>query len=134
MSERKIRSMHAPILKLSFLLIFSVLISFCSKHAVKWENPSSSIVLIVKFVKLMANLLKGFLSGVTGYIKKIIVFLIKIYQKLAPQRLRASCLFEPSCSEYTILSIEKYGIFKGIKVGMKRVLRCHPPNGGKDFP
>ena len=36
------------------------------------------------------------------------------------------CVFYPSCSDYTILAIEKYGVFKGFLLGIKRILRCHP--------
>lgn len=59
---------------------------------------------------------------------------ILLYQKLAPERMRASCLFVPSCSQYTLIAIEKYGVIKGIGKGVKRILRCHPPNGGEDYP
>lgn len=45
-----------------------------------------------------------------------------------------SCLFIPSCSNYMILAIEKYGLIKGITKGVKRILRCVPPNGGVDYP
>jgi len=36
------------------------------------------------------------------------------------------CRFTPTCSEYTKIAIEKYGAFKGLKLGIKRILRCHP--------
>ncbi len=39
---------------------------------------------------------------------------------------RASCRFEPSCSEYTKEAIDKHGLTKGSVLGTKRILRCHP--------
>jgi len=66
--------------------------------------------------------------------KSFCVDLILLYQKLAPEKLRRSCLFEPSCSEYMLLAIDKYGTFKGVLKGIKRLLRCHHPNGGVDYP
>lgn len=36
------------------------------------------------------------------------------------------CRFTPTCSEYMKIAIEKYGTFKGLKLGIKRLLRCHP--------
>jgi putative membrane protein insertion efficiency factor len=66
--------------------------------------------------------------------KKNIINLILLYQKYAPEKIRMSCLFEPTCSEYMILAIKKYGIIKGIYKGIKRLLRCHSPNGGIDYP
>ena len=59
---------------------------------------------------------------------------VLLYQKFAPERLRKSCLFTPSCSEYMLLSLEKYGFIKGVIKGIGRLLRCHHPNGGEDFP
>ena len=50
--------------------------------------------------------------------------LINFYQKyLSPPN---KCVFYPSCSEYTKQAIEKYGFFKGVYLGFRRILRCHP--------
>ena len=61
--------------------------------------------------------------------KKIFLFLIKIYQwcsKFTPP----VCRFYPTCSEYTKQAIIKYGVVKGGLKGIKRILRCHPFNEG----
>ena len=43
------------------------------------------------------------------------------------------CKYHPSCSEYTKQAIEKYGVMKGIFIGIKRILRCNPfSKGGYD--
>lgn len=61
--------------------------------------------------------------------KKIILFLITIYQKFS--RLTPSvCRFYPTCSEYTKQAILKYGVLKGGWLGIKRIARCHPGNEG----
>ncbi|MBR6563574.1 MAG: membrane protein insertion efficiency factor YidD [Clostridia bacterium] len=67
-------------------------------------------------------------------LKRLAVGSILLYQRFAPEKLRASCRFTPSCSEYTLLAIEKYGVIKGVGKGIKRIRRCHPPNGGVDLP
>ena len=36
------------------------------------------------------------------------------------------CVFFPTCSEYTILAVKKYGVLKGLYLGLKRILRCYP--------
>lgn len=62
-------------------------------------------------------------------IKKIILFLINIYQKiskLTPPR----CRFYPTCSEYAKQAIIKYGLFKGGILAIKRIIKCHPLNDG----
>ena len=42
---------------------------------------------------------------------------------------RAACRFTPSCSEYTRIAIEKYGLFRGSWMGIKRISRCRPGGG-----
>lgn len=54
-----------------------------------------------------------------------IIWLINLYQK-TPTRSHNSCVFIPTCSEYTKEALKKYGFLKGIYLGIKRVLRCHP--------
>lgn len=66
--------------------------------------------------------------------KKTIIWLILLYQKYAPERLRKSCVFEPTCSNYMLMAIDKYGLVKGLTKGIIRLIRCHPPNGGIDNP
>ena len=62
------------------------------------------------------------------------IFLIHLYQKIAPLKLRNSCRFEPSCSNYMIIAINKYGVLKGFFLGLKRIIRCRIPNSGYDYP
>lgn len=57
--------------------------------------------------------------------KNILIFFINVYQKM-PTRSHSACYFLPTCSQYTKESIEKYGVFKGLYFGTKRILRCHP--------
>ena len=61
---------------------------------------------------------------------RIFVFLIKGYQKVLSPLFPPSCRFYPTCSEYAIQAIEKYGIFKGGAKAVWRILRCNPFNKG----
>lgn len=56
---------------------------------------------------------------------KFLIWLISLYQKI-PLKAHYSCVFIPTCSEYTKQSIEKYGAFWGLWKGLKRIIRCHP--------
>jgi len=64
--------------------------------------------------------------------RRLCISLIRLYQRTARFR-PAMCRFQPSCSEYTAQAIDKYGVFKGIGLGLWRILRCHPfSKGGFD--
>lgn len=67
-------------------------------------------------------------------LKRTVIWFVHLYQNKASDKTRLKCVFEPSCSEYMLLSIEKYGLIKGVINGIKRLRRCHPPNGGVDYP
>ena len=65
--------------------------------------------------------------------KKACIFLIHIYQRYAPDHIRERCRFEPSCSEYMIMSIQKHGTILGIINGIGRLRRCNKDDGGYDY-
>jgi putative component of membrane protein insertase Oxa1/YidC/SpoIIIJ protein YidD len=56
------------------------------------------------------------------------------YKAFAPMSVRSRCRFTPSCSTYMIMSIYKFGLLVGVVKGIRRILRCKPPNGGEDYP
>lgn len=65
--------------------------------------------------------------------KTCIIACIRWYQR-QPCALHARCRFEPTCSEYMALAVQKYGALQGLWLGAKRIARCRPPNGGVDHP
>lgn len=66
-------------------------------------------------------------------IKKNLLFLIKIYQKIISPIFGKRCRFYPTCSEYSRQAITKYGAIKGTYLSIKRILKCHPfHKGGYD--
>ena len=68
--------------------------------------------------------------------KKVLISLINLYQKhisLWLDSKNIKCKFYPTCSDYTKQAIEKYGVIKGVFLGIKRILRCNPfSKGGYD--
>ena len=66
--------------------------------------------------------------------KKIVIGLIRFYKvALSPYKGRSYCNYVPSCSQYAIEAIEKYGPLKGGFLSIKRILGCHPfAKGGYD--
>ena len=61
--------------------------------------------------------------------KTILVKTINIYQKFSALT-PTTCRFYPTCSQYTKEAILKYGVLKGIFLGIKRILKCHPFHPG----
>jgi len=76
-----------------------------------------------------------FLFWLVGLPRQAALLCIRAYQATAPMRPRM-CRYEPSCSEYTAQSILKYGLFKGVAFGIRRILRCNPfsPGGYDPVP
>jgi putative membrane protein insertion efficiency factor len=71
--------------------------------------------------------------------KNIIIRLIKFYQKFLSLDTgiigrfyvhQPTCRFHPRCSEYTIQAVKKYGVWKGLLKGGRRISHCHPWNEG----
>jgi len=64
---------------------------------------------------------------------KITIFILSFYKKyISPIMTKSfgnACRFTPTCSEYTIEALEKYGFSKGILMGIKRIAKCHPLGG-----
>ena len=61
---------------------------------------------------------------------KAVNALIRGYQNTVSLVLPASCRFAPSCSEYTLEAVSRFGMLKGIWMGIKRIVRCHPFHPG----
>jgi uncharacterized protein len=57
------------------------------------------------------------------------IFLIKLYQWILSPLLGPKCRFTPTCSQYSIEALRKYGPLKGLWLTAKRVARCHPWGG-----
>ena len=59
-------------------------------------------------------------------LRKIFIALIRLYKGAVSPLLAPSCRYTPSCSQYGIEAIQKYGAAKGGYLALKRILRCHP--------
>ena len=67
-------------------------------------------------------------------LRRAAVGTVLVYKAFAPLSVRGECRFEPSCSTYMVMAINKDGLIVGIAKGLYRIWRCHPPNGGVDYP
>ena len=79
---------------------------------------------------------------IDSFLKKIVIFLINFYQKtlsfdhgpLKKLYPYGFCRFYPSCSQYSLEAVEKYGIIKGSLKALWRIIRCNPWNKGGNDP
>jgi len=66
-------------------------------------------------------------------LKRLVLQFITLYKRFLSPLLPSACIYEPTCSVYTYQAIETYGTARGLKMGMRRILRCHPlSTGGYD--
>ena len=58
--------------------------------------------------------------------RQILIALIKLYRYAISPYLAPSCRYTPTCSSYAIEAVERFGIFRGSWMAMRRISRCHP--------
>lgn len=132
------------IINVIMVFIIDFILTICSSkifNVLGIESRTKNIFKIVKWIYcipcnnyFMQIFLFYLFCSIIINLKKIMIFFVKLYQRYASESTRKLCLFKPSCSEYMILSIEKYGCIRGFIKGIKRLRRCHTPNGGIDYP
>ena len=105
--KRKNDKPKLNLVRVVILLVLVLASSVGVAFLTKWLSGSTalSIILAVTFVVIVAFI----------RIKHIAIWLVMLYQNIAPLKLRNRCRFEPSCSQYMILSLQKYAFFKGVK-------------------
>lgn len=75
------------------------------------------------------------MKSLVYFLSMLLIGMVRCYQVLLRPILPAVCKFHPSCSEYFIEAVDKYGPFTGVLKGVNRVCRCNPWNpGGYDPP
>ena len=65
---------------------------------------------------------------------ELVIRLIRIYQLTVSRVLPPMCRFQPSCSVYIVQALQTYGLLRGLLLGTRRVVRCHPFCPGGDDP
>ena len=60
--------------------------------------------------------------------------ILKIYKRFISPNIMEACRFTPTCSEYMMTAVTRYGAIKGIWMGLRRIMRCHPWHPGGHDP
>lgn len=66
--------------------------------------------------------------------RPVVLGLIRLYQRTLSRVLPSTCRFEPSCSQYGYEAVQKYGVWQGGLLAMRRLGRCHPFHPGGHDP
>jgi putative component of membrane protein insertase Oxa1/YidC/SpoIIIJ protein YidD len=100
-----------------------------------WGSTVLVYVLLHRAFRIFMIFAVLVLTGLIVYAKAAIIGFVKLYQHYAPERIRRKCIFKPTCSEYMILAIEKYGVVKGLYKGLFRLfVRCSGFYYSIDYP
>jgi putative membrane protein insertion efficiency factor len=70
------------------------------------------------------------LKEINRYVSKLLIYLVRFYQRFISPLKGPTCRFYPTCSQYSIEAIRKYGALKGIYLTIRRLLKCHPFHSG----
>jgi uncharacterized protein len=62
--------------------------------------------------------------------QKAVTATLRLYKRFVSPILPSACRFSPTCSEYMLEAVDKYGVTRGIWLGLRRLLRCHPLHAG----
>lgn len=99
----------------------NVLLTILLCMLIKWCGISSLFPGFIQNIYTKKPILFVFLIGLIQFVigsvialKPAVIGAIKLYQRYAPEEVRRRCLFKPTCSEYAILAVQKYGVIKGL--------------------
>jgi putative membrane protein insertion efficiency factor len=62
--------------------------------------------------------------------RRLIILLLRGYQRLISPLLPSACRFYPTCSEYMLQAVARHGAGRGVWLGLKRLTKCHPLHAG----
>jgi uncharacterized protein len=62
--------------------------------------------------------------------RKVVIAALSFYKRVISPFVPAACRYRPTCSEYMLEAVEKYGVRRGVWMGTLRLLRCHPFHQG----
>jgi uncharacterized protein len=87
-----------------------------------------------RYLNKFISIIKLHVYACNHMIVNTFVFFVRIYQRFISPLFGPKCRFTPTCSQYAIIALRRFGFIKGGWLTAKRVLKCHPlHDGGEDF-
>ncbi len=62
--------------------------------------------------------------------RELLIALLRLYKQWISPMLPTACRFQPTCSEYMLQAVERHGAARGVSLGLRRLLKCHPFHAG----
>jgi uncharacterized protein len=62
--------------------------------------------------------------------RELLIALLRLYKQWISPMLPTACRFQPTCSEYMLQAVERHGAVRGVSLGLRRLLKCHPFHAG----
>lgn len=81
-------------------------------------------------MKSNSNKKINIIKEVNTLLAKLLIYMVRIYQKYISPMRGPTCRFYPTCSQYSIEAYKKYGAMKGTYLTIRRILKCHPFHPG----
>lgn len=78
----------------------------------------------------MGDALRTLVRAVTRLPRWLVLCLINFYRSCISPRFPACCRYVPTCSQYAVTAVERFGVIRGGWLAIKRILRCHPLHEG----
>ncbi|MDR2094033.1 MAG: membrane protein insertion efficiency factor YidD, partial [Treponema sp.] len=122
--ERPKTNIKIAIVSTMIFLVVVLIVSFSAIHLVFWLGVQWKNHWIASHsaVTCLLTCAVCFVLCFMLILKRMIIGIVRLYQHYAPEEVRRKCILKPTCSEYIILAIEKYGVFRGVKKGVYRLL------------
>lgn len=127
---------------ISLFLSVNVVMTILLYHLIRWLDVSSRLPDIVfefytersTAFTVILTLFQFTIGGIIA-LKPAVIGAIRLYQRYAPEDIRRRCLFKPTCSEYAILAVQKYGVIKGLmRTYIRLFKRCRGRVYRIDYP
>jgi putative component of membrane protein insertase Oxa1/YidC/SpoIIIJ protein YidD len=104
-----------------FLEVFATILGF--SVYLLFNKIDSFLLYSFKASRILRFYLLGNLIAILLFLRKILVIAVEMYQHYAPENVRRRCMFKPTCSEYTILSLQKHGVVIGLYKSWIRIFK-----------
>ena len=124
---------NLPYSQITTLSAILVLLTILCSLATIFLNAKTEVQHVVSNNQIINIFIFWFLITFAVASKYYLIFAVMVYQRFAKAEIRLKCCCYPSCSQYSIIALRKYGTIVGVYLTVKHCINCRPP-GLKEFP